>query len=189
MSRWEPDAQGRLEEAALSLFEERGYDGTTVEDIADRAGVTKRTFFRYFSDKREVLFVGGPRFQALFTDALAQVPPDVPPMEAVVRALEQVGDFFHDRHAYAARRQRVLSASPALQERELVKLAGVSAALAQALRERGVADPAAEVLGRTGIALFLTAFGSWVSAARPGELAPHLHRCVDALRELADATG
>jgi hypothetical protein len=59
MTRWEPNARGRLEQAALALYGERGFENTTVAEIAARAGLTERTFFRHFADKREVLFAGG----------------------------------------------------------------------------------------------------------------------------------
>lgn len=162
MARWEPDARGRLEQAALELFAERGYDRTTVEDIATRAGVTKRTFFRHFADKREVLFAQGDAFRTLFLDGLAAAPADATPMAAITATLEPVAAFFADRHAFAARRHGVISASAELRERDLVKLATVSAALAAALRERGIEEPAASVTAETALAVFRTAFERWV---------------------------
>ena len=119
MTRWEPNARGRLEQAALELFAEQGFEGTTVEDIATRAGLTKRTFFRYFGDKREVLFAGGEEFQALFVNGLAAAPASATPMEAIAVTLESVSGWFRDRHDRARRRQRIIVANAELQEREL----------------------------------------------------------------------
>src|SRR3954447_2281333 len=103
VSRWEPDAQGRLQAAALELFEERGFEQTTVEDIATRAGLTKRTFFRHFADKREVLFGGGEDFRAVFVDTLAAVAPTVAPIDAVAVSLEAGGATLQDRLEFARR--------------------------------------------------------------------------------------
>ncbi|HWT93055.1 MAG TPA: TetR family transcriptional regulator [Solirubrobacteraceae bacterium] len=169
MSRWEPNARGRLEQAALDLFEERGFDQTTVEDIATRAGLTKRTFFRHFADKREVLFGGDPgsALREVFVTGLAAAPPDAAPLDAVAAALDAGADFFtEERRPFARRRQRVVGAHPELQERELVKLASISSALAEGLRERGVDEPAASLAAETGLAVFRVAFERWVA---PGE--------------------
>ncbi len=180
MTRWEPNARGRLEQAALELFAERGYDRTTVEDIATRAGVTKRTYFRHFADKREVLFGQGAVFQDLFLDGLATAPADATPMAAIAASLEPVAAFFTDRHAHAARRHAVISASAELRERDLVKLASVAAALATALRERGIAEPTASVTAETALAIFRTAFDRWITEG--GELGDLLRESLDTLR-------
>ena len=180
MARWEPDARGRLEAAALELFAERGYDGTTVEDIATRAGVTKRTFFRHFADKREALFARGNEFQALFLDGLVQAPPDASPADLVAAALRPVAAFFDGRHAHASRRQAVIAASAELHERDLVKLARVASALAAALRERGVAEPTASVTAETALTVFRTAFERWV--ADGGDLSDRMDESLAAMR-------
>jgi AcrR family transcriptional regulator len=185
MARWEPNARGRLEEAALDLFAERGFDQTTVEDIASRAGLTKRTFFRYFADKREVLFGGGNQFQALFVDGLAAARETATPIEAVTTSLEAVAPFVHDRHEHARRRHAVITANEELLERELVKLASVAAALAAALRERGVDEPAASVTAETAIAVFRTAFERWVAGDGDRELTELVRESLDALRAIA----
>src|SRR4051794_19041706 len=125
MTRWEPDARGRLQQAALELFAERGFDGTTVEDIAARAGVTKRTFFRYFSDKREVLFPPGDGFAALFVTGLGDAPPSASPFDAVAASLGAVARDFPAPREYARQRRLVIVANPQLLERELVKMASV----------------------------------------------------------------
>jgi AcrR family transcriptional regulator len=159
MARWEPNARGRLEEAALELFEERGFEVTTVAEIAERAGLTKRTFFRHYADKREVLFGGGAAFQAVFVDSLG----DGPPIEALAASLAAAGAFLQERHAFARRRQAVIAANVELQERELVKLATIAAALAGALRARGVEPAAASLAAEAAMAAFRVGFERWVA--------------------------
>ncbi|MDQ3631125.1 MAG: TetR/AcrR family transcriptional regulator [Actinomycetota bacterium] len=184
MTRWEPNARGRLEQAALELFDERGFDQTTVEDIATRAGVTKRTFFRHFSDKREVLFGGGEEFKQLFVDSLAGAPASAAPLEAIAMTLETVGVAFRDRRESARRRQIVIAANAELQERELVKLASVAAALADTLRERGVAEPAASITAETAVAVFRNAFERWVATADQRDLPERIRESLEALKEV-----
>ena len=184
VTRWEPNARGRLEQAALELFDERGYDQTTVEEIATRAGVTKRTFFRHFSDKREVLFGGGGEFRQLVVDSLAAVPASAAPLEAIALTLEAVGASFRDRHEFARRRQLVIAANAELQERELVKLAAVAAGLAAGLRERGVAEPAATITAETAMAVFRNAFERWVAEADGPALTEVIRESLAALQEV-----
>ncbi|MDT7552975.1 MAG: hypothetical protein QOI16_1511, partial [Pseudonocardiales bacterium] len=122
MSRWKPDAEGRLGKAAITLFAERGYDETTIADIAEAAGLTKRTFFRYFSDKREVLFNGSHELQERWVDGIEAAPPGLGPMAAVSAGLDAVAELFADRHPFATMRSRIIASNPELQERELIKL-------------------------------------------------------------------
>jgi AcrR family transcriptional regulator len=184
VTRWEPNARGRLQEAALELFSERGFEQTTVEHIAKRAGLTKRTFFRHFSDKREALFGGGEEFEALFADGLAGVPASATPMEAIAATLEAVAAGFRPTRDFARRRQTVITANAGLQERELVKLAAVAASLAGGLRERGVTEPAATLTADTAIAVFRNAFERWVAAADQRDLPELIRESLDALRTL-----
>ncbi|MTD56968.1 TetR family transcriptional regulator [Amycolatopsis pithecellobii] len=164
MSRWKPDALGRLQEAALELYGERGFEQTTAAQIAERAGLTERTFFRYFADKREVLFAGSAEFQDFLVGKLEAAPASSSPMEAVISALRQVSDgYFEERRSFAQRRHEVILANKELQERELIKLATLAAALADVLRGRGVADPAAELAAEAGITVFRVAFERWVA--------------------------
>src|SRR5438105_15155446 len=130
MARWEPDARGRLERAAMELFLERGYVHTTVAEIAARAGLTERTFFRYFADKREVLFWGAGALRELLVSAVASAPDSASPIDAVAAALEAAGALLQERREFARQRQSVIAANTELQERELIKLASLSAALA-----------------------------------------------------------
>src|SRR5947208_7907060 len=123
MVRWEPDSRGRLEQAALALYDERGFDHTTVAEIAARAGVTERTFFRYFADKREVLFSGSATLQDVLVSAAVNAPESAAPIDAVAAALEAVAGPLQERREHARKRQAVIAANDELRERELVKLA------------------------------------------------------------------
>src|SRR5450755_188573 len=129
MTRWEPNARGRLERAALELYGERGFEQTTVAEIAKRAGLTERTFFRHFADKREVLFGGAGTLQELLVNAVADAPDAAAPIDAVAAALDAAAALLQTRREYALRRQAVIAANTALQERELIKLASLAAAL------------------------------------------------------------
>jgi AcrR family transcriptional regulator len=167
VGRWEPNARGRLEQAAMDLYIERGFDNTTVAEIAERAGLTERTFFRHFADKREVLFSGSAALQELLTERVAGAPIDATPLDAVTTALEAAGALLQERGSWAQRRQSVIAANDELRERELIKLAALGSALAEALRRRGVKEPAASLTAEVGIAAFRVAFETWVQ--QPGK--------------------
>jgi AcrR family transcriptional regulator len=171
MGRWEPDARGRLATAALQLYAERGIEQTTVADIAERAGVTERTFFRYYADKREVLFDGSNTLQTLMVEAIAAQPPATGPVDAVGAGMVAAASALEGRLEFARTRAAVVAANPSLQERELLKMARLSAAAAQALRERGVADPAAQLAAEAGVAVFRIGFATWIRGTSSGDLA------------------
>lgn len=167
MGRWEPGAQQRLRTAALDLYLSRGFEQTTVADIADSVGLTERTFFRHFADKREVLFAGQEVLEQAFVDGVRSAPASATPWEMVASGLRESAGFFDDqRRPHSRRRQQVIEANPALQERELLKLAGLATTLAAALRDRGVADPTATLAAESGVTVFVVAFGRWIA---PGE--------------------
>jgi AcrR family transcriptional regulator len=189
MVRWEPDARGRLEQAALALYGERGFESTTVAEIAERAGLTERTFFRHFADKREVLFGGGEMLQELVAGAAAEAPPALPPLDAAVAGFEAAGrEFFvAERRGRARQRQAVIAANPGLQERELAKLAALSAALADALRRRGVGDPVAGLTAEVAVAVFRTAFERWIEAAEDLDFGQLVRESREQLRALTAA--
>ena len=182
MSRWEPNARERLAQAALDLYAERGFEQTTVAEIAKRAGLTERTFFRHFADKREVLFAGGSDLQELMVNGVLGAPASAAPIDAVAAGLRAGGEVLQQRREFARQRQAVIVASAELQERELIKLASLAAALADALRRRGVAEPAASLTAQAGIAVFRVAFERWVdegndrAGGHPGLLDPRSHR-------------
>src|SRR6516162_8330670 len=145
MSRWQPNARGRLEQAALDVYLERGFDQTTVAEIAERAGLTERTFFRYFADKRELLFGGQERLRELYVRAIEAAPESAAPIDMIATGLEAAVPVFHERRALARQRQAVIDANSGLQERELLKSVALASAMATALRQRGVTDPAASL--------------------------------------------
>jgi len=165
MARWQPNASLRLVLAALDLFAERGYENTTVIDIAERAGLTKSTFFRHFPDKREVLF-GGGAMSALLAEAIAGAPVTASPFDAVAHALDAVGrnDFTPDRREFSARRRAVIAANPELQEREALKALGLTAAMTDALTQRGVPDVTACVAAQLGALAMKIAYDRWIDA-------------------------
>jgi len=187
MVRWEPDGRGRLEQAAMVLYAERGFENTTVAEIADRAGLTERTFFRHYADKREVLFAGSSQLQDLLETTVADAPADLAPIDAVARGVEAMAGVLQGRRDFARRRQAIIAASPELQERELTKLATLSAATAAVLRGRGVADPAASLAAEAGIAVFRVAFERWIADDEDRDATEVVRDSFDALKAVTAA--
>ena len=184
MSRWKPDAEGRLGKAAITLFAERGYDETTVAEIAEAAGLTKRTFFRYFSDKREVLFNGSHELQDRWVGGIEAAPRDLRPMAAVSAGLDEVADLFADRHPFATMRSRIIAANPELQERELIKLQTLAGAIKAALVDRGVPESAAILAAQAGVAVFHVAFARWVEQDDPAAFRQLIRELLEELRSV-----
>lgn len=184
MSRWEPNARGRLEAAALELYVERGFEQTTVAQIAERAGLTERTFFRYYADKREVLFPGSSALEDLLAAKIAAAPADAAPIEAVGSALEAAGAALQHRHESARARFHVIAENPELRERELIKLAALASALAGALRERGVPELAANLAAEAGIAAFKIGVRRWAGQADEQDLTLLIRNSLDELRSV-----
>jgi AcrR family transcriptional regulator len=188
MSRWEPNARGRLEQAALALYGERGFEQVTVAEIAGRAGLTERTFFRHYADKREVLFAGSSTLQEFLVRAITEAPDASAPIDVVVAALEAVGDLFEERRDLARQRQAIINANPELQERDLIKLATLATALTGALRERGISEPAASLTGQAGIAIFRVAFERWINDTSQRDLSELIRESFDELKALTAGT-
>jgi AcrR family transcriptional regulator len=182
MGRWEPNARGRLEQAAIKLYSERGFEQTTVAQIAKRAGLTERTFFRHFADKREVLFSGAGSLQELLVSAVADAPDSWAPIDAVGAALEAAGALFQERREFSRQRQTIIAANAELQERELIKLASLASAIADTLRRRGVAEPAASLTAEAGIAVFRIAFERWIDDTNQQDLPQVLRESLDELK-------
>lgn len=188
MSRWKPDARGRLEQAAYELFLDRGYEQTTVVDIAARAGLTERTFFRHYADKREVLFGGSAVLQTELLRALDGLPPRLPTIEAVRIAVEAVSSLMHGRRALARERQRIIAVHADLQERELTKRATLTTVLARALQQRGVPEPGASLAAEMGMAVFYVGFVHWLDDPVERELIEIVHEGFDQLKGVASGT-
>ncbi len=187
MVRWEPGTKERLQAAALELYLTRGFEQTTVTDIAESVGLTERTFFRHFGDKREVLFHGQDVLQRHFRDAVAAAPQDAGAFALVTVAVAASADYFPaEKRPLSRRRQTVIAANPALQERELLKLARLSTTLTEALRERGVAEPTATIAADAAVAVFSSAFARWIA---PGEERSFAELVRDSLRALTELAG
>jgi AcrR family transcriptional regulator len=185
MTRWKPDAAGRLMAAAMTLFAEQGYEATTVAEIAEHAGLTKRTFFRYFSDKREVLFSGSQELERRWVEAVASAPSDAAPLDAVTSGFEGVAEMFEERHAFARLRSGIIEANPELQERELIKLQRLAGAVADALVARGVSRNAAILASQAGVTVFHVGFARWVEQDDPAAFSGLMD---ESLRELRGVT-
>jgi AcrR family transcriptional regulator len=162
VGRWEPNPRLRLVRAAIDLFAEQGYDATTVAQIAERAGLTKATFFRHFPDKREVLFAGQHTHSALLAEGIAGAPADATPLDAVAAGLDVVtASFTPEQREFGPRLRAVTAANPELAERAAFKRAGLAVAIAEALRARGVPDPTADLAGELGADAFHRGFARW----------------------------
>lgn len=188
MARWKPGARERLVLAAVELFTEQGYDATTVTEIAERAGVTKSTFFRYFPDKRELLVAGQDTLSRLLTEGIAEAPESASPMEAVAAGLARASSAMGPMNReLGTRLKAAVAANAELQERDALKSVGLAAAMTDALRARGVPDPTAHLAAELGVLAFKRGYSEWVEADHDpdGGLAPYLKA---ALAELLAAT-
>ena len=184
MPRNSEPARRRLQQATLELFRERGYDATTTAEIAARAGVTERTFFRHFPDKREALFDGEEAFRDALTDAVARAPEGLGPMDALLCAFRSVEPLLERNRPFTEPRQEIIARTPALQERVLTKTANLIGALAAALVRRGNDDGLATLAAQVGMAALGYAATAWFNDPRPG-LDTHLRRAFETLRHLS----
>jgi AcrR family transcriptional regulator len=183
VGRWEPDSRGRLREAALELYAERGFDQTTAALIAARAGLTERTFFRHFADKREVLFTGSALLREQLVRGVSEAPRSLGALEAVRCGLQAAASLLgQSGRDLAAKRQAVIAANPELRERELSKLADYAAAMAEALRHRGVADPHAALAAEAGTTVLRVAIEEWANGDRERELSALVEESLARLR-------
>jgi AcrR family transcriptional regulator len=174
MTRWSPDAALRLEEAAMSLFAEQGYAATTVQQISARAGLTTRTFFRHFADKRDVLFLRDREFPSVIRSVLDGLPPDTSGASLVRAGLRRAGAEIEQWRSPVARRQRIIAEEEQLRERELLKNEHVSEAIRIALTDRGMPERDADVLARLSAVVFDTALRRWVATGPSASLTDEL---------------
>jgi AcrR family transcriptional regulator len=166
----------------MELYRERGFDATTVSDIAERAGLTERTFFRHFSDKREVLFGEAGTLQAFLVGQVEEAPKSQGPMEVILGALVQAANqIFEERRSFARRRQAIIAANRELQEREQIKLATLGSALADTLCRRGAPELSATLAAEAGMAVFKIAFERWTERLDGRSLSEEIRRCADEL--------
>jgi AcrR family transcriptional regulator len=187
MGRWQPGSRERLQGAALELFSEQGFERTTVAEIANRVGVTTRTFFRLFADKRDVLFAGSEPLERLLADATAGAPAELAPLEAITAAI--AGFDWHEIAPRAAQRQRqmVIAASPELTERELIKFNALTAAFANGLQRRGTEEATALLAAQIGLTVYRTAYRRWIDADTEIEIAPIIDAVLADLRTIVTA--
>lgn len=183
MPRSGAEARARLREAALDLYGEQGFEATTTAQIAARAGVTERTYFRHFADKREVLFDGEAELRDVLRDAVASAPDDLSPLAMVVRAYAAAVPLFVAGRPIAVRRAEIIATSTALQERAHAKSAALTEALVGALQQRGVAEPTARLAARIGAAVFERGSRDWDGKSAEG-LVTLVARAEDELRAL-----
>ena len=190
MPRWEPDARERLVAAALHLFSEQDYDKTTVGEIAARAGLTKSTFFRHFPDKRDVLAAGQETLSRLFVEGIAAAPADATPLTAVAAGLERAAGVMTPFNRQLGPRLRAtIATSTELQERDALKQVGLAAAMAGALRARGVPDLVATLAAELGVLAFKEAYAAWVAADNQQELGELVRTALDQLRAAVTELG
>ncbi|MBD0692773.1 TetR/AcrR family transcriptional regulator [Streptomyces sp. CBMA123] len=186
MPRWKPDARQRLVVAALGLFAEQGYDETTVAQIAERAELTRSTFFRHFSDKREILTAGQNALSRLLAEGIDAAPPDATPMTAVAAGLERAsGEMTAFNRSLGPLLRAAVEANEELRSREALKCVGMAAVMVDALKRRGVTEAAAQVAAELGMLAFRLGYTRWTDPARdedPGELADHTRAAFDELR-------
>jgi AcrR family transcriptional regulator len=192
MGRWEPGARERLVVAAVDLFTEQGYDATTVAQIAERAGVTKSTFFRHFPDKRELLVAGQETLSRLLAEGIAEAPDDASPLEAVAAGLERAANAMGSMNReLAPRLKAAVAASAELQERDALKSVSLAAAMAGALVARGLPDPTAALASELGVLAFKRGFAEWSEGDRDAEdaLAGYTLAALDELRAASASLG
>ena len=190
MARWEPNARARLVLAAVDLFAEQGYDNTTVTQIAERAGLTKATFFRHFPDKREVLFAGQEVHSRLLADGITAAPDPATPFEAVAAALDALtASFTAEQREFGPRLLTVIAGNPELQERATFKRAALVAALTGALGKRGVPELTASLAAELGVLAFDRAFERWIDPASDQTLTELARQALDDVRAAAAALG
>jgi AcrR family transcriptional regulator len=185
MGRWEPGARERLVVAAVDLFTEQGYDATTVAQIADRAGVTKSTFFRHFPDKRELLVAGQETLSRLLVEGITETPASASPMQAVAAGLERASNALGPANRELGPKVKAaVAASAELQERDALKSVGMAAAMTAALTTRGVPDPVAQLAGELGVLAFKRGYSEWSARAGGPEdrLAPYALKALSELR-------
>ncbi len=187
MVRWQPGAPERLQKAALELFATRGFEQTTAAEIAEAVGLTERTFFRHFSDKREVLFQGQQVLVQAFLDGVAAAPPESSPLEVVASGLRSASSLFVDeRRAHSRARQSVIDRNPGLQERERHKMTTLATTVADALRARGVGELAATLAAESGVTVFGIAFTRWLRDGEERSLTAIANGVFGELLELAE---
>jgi AcrR family transcriptional regulator len=192
MGRWKAGARERLVVAAVDLFTEQGYDTTTVAQIAERAGVTKSTFFRHFPDKRELLVAGQATLSQLLAEGIAEAPPHASPLESVAAGLQRAASAIGpEKRELAPRLRAAIAASAQLQERDALKTVTLAATMTSALVSRGIPDPTAALASELGVLAFKRGYAAWSEGKRDDEddLAQYLLAALEELRVASASLG
>ena len=184
-----PNARERFESAAMALFQERGYARTTVPEIAARAGLTERTFFRYFTDKPEVLFWRAGELEASIVTAIGRPPAGAPPLDVLLAAFEAVGGFFDATHAEVSTRHALVAAHPEFKARDMLKKQELTAAVDGALRARGFNEAEARIASEIGMTVWRVALDRWSRSRQDAKFFDHVHHAFEQLRTFACRPG
>ncbi|MFB9466696.1 TetR family transcriptional regulator [Streptomyces cinereospinus] len=172
MARWEPGAAQRLQQAAMELFAERGFSNTTIPDITSRAGLTTRTFFRHYNDKREILFVGENELPEVVSRLFAQAPVEFAPIDVIVHGLQTVvASRLETQRAALRARREIINSDAGLQEREAHKLACLARAGTTGFAARGLTPPQAAIAASLAVTVYDVAFNQWLDTDDPTSFA------------------
>lgn len=182
MVRKAENARERFESAAFRLFDEKGYAVTTVPEIAEKAGLTERTFYRYFTDKREVMFWRAGDHQASITNEIARAPTSLHPLTIVAHAFETVAPFIDGHRPIVKLRQRLISEHSDLHERELMKLHTLASAIDLALQQRNVQPSLSRIVAEIGTAIWKVALENWRADGAKGSFANHVQSALTEFR-------
>ncbi len=179
------NARERFEGAALALFQERGYARTTVPEIAARAGLTERTFYRYFADKTEVLFWRAGEFEAQMVGAIALAPAAAAPLDVLLAGFEAIGGFFDATRAEVSARHALVVAHPEFKARDMLKKQELTVAVDAALRARGIDEAQARIASEVGMTIWRVALDRWTRDQTGARFFSHVHQAFDQLRTFA----
>ncbi|MBB4005578.1 TetR/AcrR family transcriptional regulator [Aurantimonas endophytica] len=155
------NARERFESAAYALFQDHGYAETTVPQIAAKAGLTERTFYRYFSDKREVMFWRADAHRSAIMKEIMNAPVGLHPLDVVAGSFSAIAPFIDGHRPIVKLRQSLISAYVELHERELMKLHNLALAIDSGLQQRGIQPSFSRVLAEIGAAVFKVALQNW----------------------------
>ncbi len=176
------NAPERFGKVAIAMFRTRGYAETTVAQIAAEAGLTERTFYRYFADKAEVLFWRAGELQAEIVQAIAQARQPTP-LQRVTGAMEAAGSFFDGDRVNVITRQKIIAAHDDFQERELMKMRSLAMAISAALKDQDVPEPSARMAAEAAVVIWRVAIDRWCVDRAKRKFPHHIRAC------LADLVG
>ncbi|WP_033342668.1 TetR/AcrR family transcriptional regulator [Catenuloplanes japonicus] len=184
MSRWPTDARERLRQAALALFAEQGFAATTVPEITARAGLTTRTFFRHFADKRAVLFVDDDEVTSMVAVLMAETPAEVEPMTLIREGLRTLAETrFEGRRSELRERRTLVNSDESLRERDLRKRATIAESVRAGLAARGLAPARAALLGEVSAGVLSLSIEEWLDSSDNRTLDAIIHDMFETLRD------